>query len=122
MYAPRAYPNWRSSSWPSQLDGYNLWEAPDNVSMAAVALAIGLGQPASALALVSRPRPWPWSAGLGLGLGDRAYQRRAPVAQHGLTVGYEHALDRQLDKRAKQLGKFRPVDVHVIQPALWAHS
>ena len=24
-------------------DGYNLWEAPDNVSMAAVALAIGAG-------------------------------------------------------------------------------
>jgi uncharacterized protein with GYD domain len=24
-------------------DGYNLWEAPDNVSMAAVALAIGSG-------------------------------------------------------------------------------
>jgi uncharacterized protein with GYD domain len=26
-----------------QHDGYNLWEAPDNVSMAAVALAIGAG-------------------------------------------------------------------------------
>ena len=24
-------------------DGYNLWEAPDNVSMAAVAVAIGAG-------------------------------------------------------------------------------
>jgi uncharacterized protein with GYD domain len=24
-------------------DGYNLWEAPDNVSMAAVALALGAG-------------------------------------------------------------------------------
>jgi uncharacterized protein with GYD domain len=24
-------------------DGYNLWEAPDNISMAAVALAIGAG-------------------------------------------------------------------------------
>jgi len=24
-------------------DGYNLWEAPDNVSMAAVAIAIGAG-------------------------------------------------------------------------------
>jgi len=24
-------------------DGYNLWEAPDNVSMAAVAIAIGSG-------------------------------------------------------------------------------
>jgi uncharacterized protein with GYD domain len=26
-----------------EFDGYNLWEAPDNVSMAAVALAIGGG-------------------------------------------------------------------------------
>jgi uncharacterized protein with GYD domain len=26
-----------------EYDGYNLWEAPDNVSMAAVALAIGGG-------------------------------------------------------------------------------
>jgi len=26
-----------------EYDGYNLWEAPDNVSMAAVALAIGSG-------------------------------------------------------------------------------
>ena len=26
-----------------QHDGYNLWEAPDNMSMAAVALAIGGG-------------------------------------------------------------------------------
>jgi uncharacterized protein with GYD domain len=26
-----------------EYDGYNLWEAPDNVSMAAVALAIGAG-------------------------------------------------------------------------------
>ena len=29
-------------------DGYNLWEAPDNVSMAAVALAIGSGGALSA--------------------------------------------------------------------------
>ena len=29
-------------------DGYNLWEAPDNVSMAAVALAIGAGGALSA--------------------------------------------------------------------------
>jgi len=31
--------------WDSfgQQDGWNLWEAPDNVSMAAVALAIGAG-------------------------------------------------------------------------------
>ena len=26
-----------------EYDGYNIWEAPDNVSMAAVALAIGAG-------------------------------------------------------------------------------
>ena len=26
-----------------EFDGYNLWEAPDNVSMAAVAIAIGSG-------------------------------------------------------------------------------
>ena len=26
-----------------EYDGYNLWEAPDNVSMAAVAIAIGAG-------------------------------------------------------------------------------
>ena len=30
-------------------DGYNLWEAPDNVSMAAVALAIGGGGALSSL-------------------------------------------------------------------------
>ena len=30
-------------------DGYNLWEAPDNVSMAAVALAIGAGGALSSL-------------------------------------------------------------------------
>ena len=30
-------------------DGYNLWEAPDNVSMAAVALAIGSGGALSAI-------------------------------------------------------------------------
>jgi uncharacterized protein with GYD domain len=30
-------------------DGYNLWEAPDNVSMAAVALAIGAGGSLSAI-------------------------------------------------------------------------
>lgn len=30
-------------------DGYTLWEAPDNVSMAAVALAIGAGGALSAL-------------------------------------------------------------------------
>ncbi len=30
-------------------DGYNLWEAPDNVSMAAVALAIGSGGSLSSL-------------------------------------------------------------------------
>src|SRR4028119_189260 len=30
-------------------DGYNLWEAPDNVSMAAVAVAIGGGGALSAL-------------------------------------------------------------------------
>ena len=30
-------------------DGYNLWEAPDNVSMAAVALAIGGGGALSAI-------------------------------------------------------------------------
>ena len=30
-------------------DGYNLWEAPDNVSMAAVALAIGSGGALSSL-------------------------------------------------------------------------
>ena len=30
-------------------DGYNLWEAPDNVSMAAVAIAIGGGGALSAL-------------------------------------------------------------------------
>src|SRR6266852_2648206 len=30
-------------------DGYNLWEAPDNVSMAAVALAIGAGGARSSL-------------------------------------------------------------------------
>ena len=30
-------------------DGYNLWEAPDNVSMAAVALAIGSGGAVSAI-------------------------------------------------------------------------
>src|ERR1700682_591186 len=52
------------------------------------------------------------------GLGDCPYQRRAPVVEHGLTVRYEHPLDRQLDKRAQQLGKPRPVDVHIIQPAL----
>ena len=28
------------------------------------------------------------------GLDDCPYQRRAPVAEHGLTVRYEHALDR----------------------------
>lgn len=31
------------SGTPSAHDGYNLWEAPDNVSMAAVALAISGG-------------------------------------------------------------------------------
>src|SRR2546430_4717732 len=31
-------------------DGYNLWEAPDNVSMAAVALAIRSGGPLNSLA------------------------------------------------------------------------
>ena len=30
-------------------DGYNLWEAPDNVSMSAVALAIGAGGALSSL-------------------------------------------------------------------------
>ncbi len=30
-------------------DGYNLWEAPDNVSMAAVAVAIGAGGALSSL-------------------------------------------------------------------------
>ncbi|MEO8653835.1 MAG: GYD domain-containing protein, partial [Ramlibacter sp.] len=30
-------------------DGYNLWEAPDNVSMAAVSLAIGAGGALSSL-------------------------------------------------------------------------
>ena len=30
-------------------DGWNLWEAPDNVSMAAVALAIGAGGAVSAI-------------------------------------------------------------------------
>ena len=30
-------------------DGYNLWEAPDNVSMAAVAVAIGAGGGVSSL-------------------------------------------------------------------------
>jgi len=30
-------------------DGYNLWEAPDNVSMAAVAIAIGAGGALSAI-------------------------------------------------------------------------
>jgi len=30
-------------------DGYNLWEAPDNVSMAAVALALGAGGALDAL-------------------------------------------------------------------------
>lgn len=30
-------------------DGYNLWEAPDNVSMAAVAIAIGGGGALSAI-------------------------------------------------------------------------
>ena len=30
-------------------DGYNLWEAPDNVSMAAVALALGSGGAISSL-------------------------------------------------------------------------
>jgi uncharacterized protein with GYD domain len=33
-----------------EYDGYNLWEAPDNVSMAAVALAIGGGGALSSLA------------------------------------------------------------------------
>src|ERR1700680_2761102 len=56
-----------------------------------------------------------------LGLGDCPYQPRAPVAEHGLTVRYEHALDRQLDKRAQQLGKPRPGDMHIIQPGWWAH-
>ena len=32
-----------------QNDGYNLWEAPDNVSMAAVAIAIGAGGALSAI-------------------------------------------------------------------------
>ena len=32
-----------------EADGYNLWEAPDNVSMAAVAVAIGGGGALSAL-------------------------------------------------------------------------
>jgi uncharacterized protein with GYD domain len=33
-------------------DGYNLWEAPDNVSMAAVALAIGSGGALSSIETV----------------------------------------------------------------------
>jgi uncharacterized protein with GYD domain len=32
-----------------EYDGYNLWEAPDNVSMAATALAIGAGGALSAI-------------------------------------------------------------------------
>ena len=37
----------------------------------------------------------------------------APVAQDGLTMRYEHTLNRQFEKRAQELGKPRPVDVHV---------
>ena len=34
-------------------DGYNLWEAPDNVSMAAVAIAIGGGSALSKIETIS---------------------------------------------------------------------
>ena len=36
-----------------EYDGYNLWEAPDNVSMAAVALAIGSGGALSKIETIS---------------------------------------------------------------------
>ena len=42
-------------------DGYNLWEAPDNVSMAAVAIAIGGGGALSSLKrhpCLRSKRPW----------------------------------------------------------------
>ena len=36
-----------------EYDGYNLWEAPDNVSMAAVALAIGGGEALSKIETIA---------------------------------------------------------------------
>ncbi len=41
-----------------QHDGYNLWEAPDNVSMAAVALAITSGAALSSFETTVLLTPW----------------------------------------------------------------
>ena len=58
-------------------DGYNLWEAPDNVSMAAVALAIGAG---GALSSIRDHRPALGRGHVG-GTGESAVGQ-VPAARH----------------------------------------
>lgn len=64
-------------------DGYNLWEAPDNVSMASVVLAIG---PGGALSPARQPfcsalkRRWTlWEGPTRSGIARREHSRYRPV-------------------------------------------
>ena len=64
-------------------DGWNLWEAPDNVSMAAVALAIGAGGALSSYRDHRPPHRRGYDGGLGKAKSIRYRPPAALVRLHG---------------------------------------